>query len=170
MAQLDILEHPDPRLRLHAEPVADFDDSLGCLIDDMLETLHANSALGLSAPQVDDSRRVLVLNPSENTSAPQVYVNPEVLSKSVPGLVEESCLSIPGIVGNVVRATEVRVRAQDCDGKPFECDLAAMDAVCLQHEIDHLNGKLFIDRLSLFRRLRIRAMMKTKARRQSNAA
>ena len=170
MAQLDILEHPDPRLRLHAEQVADFDNDLGCLIDDMLETLHANSALGLSAPQVDDRRRVLVLDPSENPSAPRVYVNPEVLSKSALGLVEESCLSIPGIVGNVVRATEVRVRAQDRDGKPFECDLAAMDAVCLQHEIDHLNGKLFIDRLSLFRRLRIRAKLKAMARRQSSAA
>ena len=113
---------------------------------------------------------MLVIEPSDKASVPQVYVNPEIVSKSTMGLVEESCLSIPGVVGNVVRSIEVRVKAQDRSGAPFECDLSEMDAVCLQHEIDHLNGKLFIDRLSLFRRLRIRAMTRAKARRQSSAA
>ena len=168
MAQRDILEYPDPRLNLPTNPVTLFDDDLGQLIDDLLETLHATKAVGLSAPQVNDRRAVLVLDLSDDASAPQVYINPEILAKAAWGLVEESCLSVPGIVGNVVRATEIRVRAQDRTGETFERDLTGMDAVCLQHEMDHLAGKLFIERLSIFRRLRIRAAA-ARARRRSAA-
>ena len=168
MAQRDILEYPDPRLNLPTNPVILFDDDLGQLIDDLLETLYATKAVGLSAPQVNDRRAVLVLDLSDDASAPQVYINPEILAKAAWGLVEESCLSVPGIVGNVVRATEIRVRAQDRTGETFERDLTGMDAVCLQHEMDHLAGKLFIERLSIFRRLRIRAAA-ARARRRSAA-
>lgn len=168
MAELAILEYPDPRLRLEAEPVTAFDASLGRLIDDLTETLHARKSIGLSAPQVDDRRQVLVIDLSEDGSAPQAYVNPEILSRAAWGLVEESCLSIPGIVGNVIRATKVRVRARDRHGEAFERDLEAMNAVCLQHEVDHLRGKLFIDRLSIFRRLRLRGQLR--ARQHGNAA
>lgn len=168
MAQRDILEYPDPRLNLPTNPVTLFDDDLGQLIDDLLETLYATKAVGLSAPQVNDRRAVLVLDLSDDASAPQVYINPEILAKAAWGLVEESCLSVPGVVGNVVRATEIRVRAQDRTGETFERDLTGMDAVCLQHEMDHLAGKLFIERLSIFRRLRIRAAA-ARARRRSAA-
>ncbi len=170
MAQRDILEYPDPKLRLRSETVTRFDADLGQLVDDLLDTLYANSAIGLSAPQIGDLRQVLVIDLSDEGDAPQVYINPVIESKTAWGLVEESCLSVPGVVGNVVRATEVRVRAQDRDGQTFERDLQNMNAACLLHEMDHLDGKLFVDRLSFFRRLRIRASSKAKARRQSSAA
>ncbi|MDJ0868354.1 MAG: peptide deformylase [Myxococcota bacterium] len=164
MALRPILEYPDPRLRLRARPVDRFDAELDGLVEDLIETLYATKGIGLSAPQVDDRRRVLVMDLSGDASAPQVYVNPEIRSKSTPGLVEESCLSVPGVVANVVRATELKVRAQDRTGATFERELVAMEAVCLQHEIDHLDGKLFVDRLSLLRRLRIRAAARSRRR------
>ncbi len=144
-----------------------FDASLDRLIDDLIETLHAKKAIGLSAPQVNDQRQVLVTDLSDDGSAPQVYVNPEILSSARPGIVEESCLSVPGVVGNVVRATRVRVRARDRSGETFERDLAGMDAVCLQHEMDHFEGKLFVDRLSPIRRFLFRASAKAKARKRA---
>lgn len=170
MAQLQILEHPDPRLRLKAEPVDAFDDDLAKLLDDLLETLYETTAIGLSAPQVGVLKEVLVLDLSEDRSAPEVYINPEILKRSTWGLVEESCLSVPGITGNVVRATEVRVRARDPEGAWFERDLSGMHAVCLQHEMDHLAGKLFIERLSIFRRLQLRAIAAVKGRGLGKAA
>lgn len=170
MAQRDIIEYPDPRLEAPSTRVIAFDDTLGRLVDDLLETLYAHKSIGLSAPQVGDLRQVLVIDLSGDATAPQVYVNPEIVSKSTWGLVEESCLSVPGVVGNVLRATEIRVKAQDRDGTVFERDLSGMNAVCLQHEMDHLAGKLFIDRLSFFRRLRIRARSRAKARQQKSAA
>lgn len=156
MARRDIIEYPDPRLRQHAARVAIFDDTLGCLVDDLIETLSGTDSIALSAPQLGDQRQVLVVNLPDDSEAPRVYINPTLLEKSAWGLVEESCLSLPGIVGNVLRATEVRVRAQSSDGEIFERDLRGMHAVCLQHEMDHLSGKLLIDRLSIFRRLLLR--------------
>jgi peptide deformylase len=156
MALLPILEYPDPRLRLRAEPVEVFDDSLLRLIEDLCETLLASKGIGLAAPQTGDRRQVLVIDLSEGEAAPEIYINPEILASTMPGLVEESCLSVPGVVGNVVRATQLRVRACDSGGVTFERELDGMSAVCLQHEMDHLVGKLFVDRLSLFRRLRVR--------------
>jgi peptide deformylase len=164
MARLAILEYPDPRLRQSSRPVTAFNADLGRLIDDLFETLYGTTGIGLSAPQAGDLRRVLVMDLSGNATAPQVYINPEILASTMPGLVEESCLSVPGVVGNVVRATQVRVRAQDKDGKAFECDLEGMHAVCVQHEMDHLDGRLFVDRLSWIRRLRARAAAKARAR------
>ena len=170
MPQRDILEYPDPRLNLPSNPVTAFDDDLGQLVDDLLETLYARKGIGLSAPQINDRRAVFALDLSGDASAPQVYVNPEILAKAAWGLVEESCLSVPGVVGNVVRATEIRVRAQDRTGETFERDLTGMDAVCVQHEMDHLAGKLFIERLSIFRRLGIRVAAARAARRTRTAA
>ena len=167
MPQLPILEYPDPRLRLRSEPVTEFDASLSRLIDDLLETLYATKAIGLSAPQANDRRRLLVTDLSGDASAPQIYANPEILSRAMPGIVEESCLSVPGVVGNVMRSTKVRVRAQDRSGETFERDLEGMDAVCLQHEMDHLEGKLFVDRLSPLRRLYFWASTKAKARKRA---
>lgn len=157
MARLEILEYPDERLRLHAQAVTVFDDNLAQLIDDLLETLHGSQAIGLCAPQANDQRQVLVMDLSGNASAPQVYVNPEILSRSRLGIVQESCLSVPGVVVNVVRATHVCVRAQDRRGETFGRVLEGMDAVCLQHEMDHFKGKLLADRLWFFRRRRVRA-------------
>ncbi|WP_119165371.1 peptide deformylase [Algihabitans albus] len=170
MRRLDILEYPDPRLRLPSRRVTTFDENLVRLIEDMIETLRLTKAIALSAPQVDDRRAVLVMDLSGDGSAPQAFVNPEILSKGAWGLVEESCLSLPGVVGNVVRATAVRVRAQDRQGSTFERDLAGMEAVCLQHEMDHLVGKLFVDRLSLLQKLRFHAFAGKRARRRSTAA
>jgi peptide deformylase len=164
MARLNILKYPDPVLRQLASRVTRFDPDLAALIDDLFETLKVTGGLGLSAPQAGQSRRVLVIHVPGDGLGPQAYVNPELLTRAAPGLVEEGCLSVPGIVGNVVRATQVRVRAQDRDGQLFERDLSGMHAVCLQHEMDHLDGKLFIDRLSWFRRWRIRAATERTAR------
>ena len=169
MALLDILEYPDPRLRVPARSVSAFDASLETLVEDLVDTLRATKGIGLAAPQAGDRRAVLVIDLSEGASPPQVYVNPEILASAVPGLVEESCLSVPGVVGNVVRATELRVRAQDLGGESFERNLSGMEAVCLQHEMDHLAGRLFVDRLPLLRRLRIRAAA-ARARRRQRAA
>ncbi len=170
MARRKILEYPHPRLREQALPVTRFDTDLGGLIDDMLETLDATDSLALSAPQVDDGRAVLVIVPSGGASVPRTYTNPEILSRGAWGIVQESCLSLPGLVANVWRATEIRVRACDCNGAAFEIDLAGMDAVCLQHEMDHLVGKLFVDRLSVFSRLRFHAFAGRRARRRQQAA
>jgi peptide deformylase len=170
MAQLEILEYPDPRLRRPAAPVIEFDSGLARLASDLLDTLYANAGIGLSAPQAGNLRQVLVMDLSESASDPQVFVNPEIIARAAPGLVEESCLSVPGVTGNVLRATRVRVRAADTAGLPFERDLEGMAAVCLQHEMDHLAGKLFIDRLSLFRRLRLRAAENRTRRRQTGTA
>lgn len=170
MTQLQILEHPDPRLRLPSQPVTDFDASLHELIDNLLETMYAGKAIGLSAPQANDHRQVLVMDLSEDQSSPQVYINPDILKSARPGLVEESCMSLPGVVGNVFRATQVRVRAQDKTGVEFERDLSNMDAVCLQHEMDHLVGKLFVDRLSWFRRLRFKLATRGKAERSAGSS
>jgi peptide deformylase len=157
MSALAILRYPDPRLRLKAAPVVAFDAEFRRFVDDLIETLHAHGGIGLAATQTGDLRQVLVMDLSGKASAPEVYANPIVLSRAVPAMVEESCLSIPGVVGNVVRSIKVRVRAQDRDGIFFEHDLENMHAVCLQHEMDHLEGRLFIDRLSWFRRLWIKA-------------
>lgn len=157
MARLEILEYPDPRLRLRSEAVCVFDGYLAELTDNLFETLYATKAIGLSAPQAGIQLQVLVMDLSGNATEPQVYINPEILKRGALGFVEESCLSVPGVVAHVLRATRVRVRAQDRSGATFERDLEGMNAVCLQHEMDHLRGKLLVDRLSLFRRLRVRS-------------
>lgn len=166
MPVLTILEHPDPRLRQPSAPVDVFDTEVAQLADDLLETLYATSGIGLSAPQTGAHRRVLVMDLSGNATDPQVFVNPEILSRAAFGIVEESCLSVPGVTGNVWRATKIKIRAQDRTGQAIERDLDGMQAVCLQHEVDHLDGKLFIDRLWFFRRL----MLRLKTARRAKAA
>ncbi len=161
---LGILEFPDPRLRLRSAPVTEFDSALTGLTDRLLETLYATKSIGFSAPQIDHQQEVLVLDLSEDQSDPQIYVNPQIMSKGAWGIVEERCVSVPGLVGNVFRATRVRVRAQDQHGTAFERNLSGMHAVCLQHEMDHLAGKLLVDRVSIFKRLRIRARARAKAK------
>lgn len=156
MPQRAIVEYPDPRLRERSQEVTEFDASIEALVADLFDTLYATTGIGLSAPQIDDRRRVLVMDLSDNHSEPQVYINPQILHRSVPGIIEESCMSVPGVVGKVFRATQVRVKAMDRAGDPFERNLSNMHAVCLQHEIDHLDGKLFVDKFSWLRRFWLR--------------
>ena len=148
MARLEILEYPDPRLRTKAQPVGQFDAALSQLIDDMFETMYAAPGIGLAATQVNVHRRLLVMDISESKSQPLVFINPQILTSDGIEISEEGCLSVPQIFEEVQRAERVRVRAQDRHGKVFEQDLDGLAAVCLQHEMDHLEGKLFVDYLS----------------------
>jgi peptide deformylase len=168
MTKLVILEYPDPRLRTKATPVAVFDEALRRLADDLLETMYAAKGVGLAASQVDVHKRLLVLDVSETRDQPLVLINPQILSAEgrVPG--EEGCLSLPGIYDKLERAARIRVRALDRDGKPFEIDAEGMLAVCIQHEMDHLEGKLFVDYLSELKRQLIRRRLQ-KERKQRSA-
>jgi peptide deformylase len=156
MTRLTILEFPDPRLRTRATPAARVDASLRELIDDMLETMYAANGIGLAATQVNVHQRVLVTDVSEGRNEPRVFINPEILTRDGTEVSQEGCLSVPGYYDEVERAERVRVRALDRDGKPFEEDLAGLLAICVQHEIDHLDGKLFVDYLSEMKRQRVR--------------
>jgi peptide deformylase len=152
MAELEILEIPDVRLRTIAKPVKAFDDKLGSLIDDMTETMYSAQGIGLAATQVNVHQRLLVLDVSEGQDQPRVYINPEIVESEGEETCEEGCLSVPGIYAEVSRAEKIRVIAQNRDGSSFEKALDGMHAVCLQHEIDHLNGRLFVDYLSPLKR------------------
>ena len=156
MTCLTILEFPDPRLRTRATPVASVDGSLRDLIDDMLETMYAAKGIGLAATQVDVHKRVLVTDISEGRDGPRAFINPEILSRDGVETSQEGCLSVPGYYDDVERAARVRIRALDRDGKAFEEDLDGLLAICVQHEIDHLDGKLFVDYLSEMKRQRVR--------------
>jgi peptide deformylase len=157
MALLEILEFPDPRLRTEAKPVAQVTDATRALIGDMLETMYAAPGIGLAATQVNIHQRLLVMDVSEDHDNPQIFINPEI-SVLDPELEEydEGCLSVPGFYEAVSRPQQVEVTALDRDGKAFNHELTGLAAVCLQHEIDHLNGKLFVDYLSSLKRQRIR--------------
>jgi peptide deformylase len=156
MALLQILEFPDPRLRNRAQPVAQVDAALRTLIDDMFETMYAAPGIGLAATQVNVAKRVLVLDLSERRNEPLALINPEILQRAGVEETEEGCLSVPGYFDKVTRAEQIRVRALDRDGKQIEFDADGLLAVCIQHEIDHLDGKLFVDYLSELKRTRIR--------------
>jgi peptide deformylase len=156
MARLTILEFPDPRLRTRAEPVEAFDAALQRLIVDMLETMYAAPGIGLAATQVNVHKSLLVMDTSQEKNEPQVYINPEVLTRDGVEVSEEGCLSVPNFFEEVERAARVRVRARNPDGSVFERELEGLEAVCLQHEMDHLAGKLFVDYLSSLKRERIR--------------
>jgi peptide deformylase len=165
MAVLDILEFPDPRLRTRAEPLQRVDDDLRALIDDMLETMYAASGIGLAATQVNVHRRLLVMDTSEERDQPRVYINPEVtVLDDALGEYDEGCLSVPGFYETVHRPRRVRVDALDRDGKAFSEELEGLQAICLQHEIDHLDGKLFVDYLSPLKRQRIRKKLEKSQR------
>jgi peptide deformylase len=156
MARLQILEYPDPRLRTRAKPVEVFDAALARFAADMLETMYAAPGIGLAATQVDFHKRLIVMDVSEGRTEPLVFCNPEIVSAEGTGIGEEGCLSVPGIFDEVKRAAKVRARARDVAGKEFEVELEGLAAVCLQHEMDHLEGKLFVDYLSDLKRERIR--------------
>lgn len=157
MSLLTILEFPDPRLRKKAAPVTVVDDALRRIIDDMFETMYAAPGIGLAATQVDVHKRLLVLDVSEDKNEPLVFINPEieVLDPVLEGY-DEGCLSVPGYYEEVCRPRRIRVKALDRDGKPFELEATGLLAVCLQHEVDHLDGKLFVDYLSTLKRQRIK--------------
>ena len=156
MPKLAILEYPDPRLRKKAAPVAVVDDAVRRLVDDMLETMYAANGIGLAATQVDVHQRLLVIDASEERNHSLVFINPEILAAEGRAPGEEGCLSLPGIYDKLPRATRVRVRARGRDGEPFEMDAEGLLAVCIQHEMDHLEGKLFVDYLSELKRQLIR--------------
>ena len=155
MTRLAILEYPDERLRIIAKPVTRVDAGLLRLIDDIVETMYASGGIGLAATQVDVHLQLVVIDVSGTANQPQVFINPRILKRDEIGWVEEGCLSLPGVYENVRRATRVRVRTHDCAGIAHERDLEGMAAVCLQHELDHLQGKLFLDLLSFFKRRRV---------------
>lgn len=156
MSQLEILTFPNPRLRTVAKPVTQVDDQIRRHIDDMLETMYAAPGIGLAAIQVGIPLRLVVIDVSEGHDQPLCLINPEILGKEGEEEMDEGCLSVPGFYETVRRAERVRVRALDRDGKPFELAADGLLAVCIQHEIDHLDGKLFVDYLSSLKRQRIR--------------
>ena len=165
MAKLTILEFPDPRLRTRAQPVAAVDESVRRLIDDMLETMYAAPGVGLAATQVDVHRRVLVADVSKEQDHPLVFVNPEIVARDGTVEAEEGCLSVPGIFDTLTtRSARVKVRALGRDGKPFEMEADGLLAICVQHEMDHLEGKLFVDYLSDLKRTRIRKKLEKERR------
>lgn len=157
MAVMDILEFPDPRLRTRAQPVETVDDALRTLVDDMLETMYAAAGIGLAATQVNVHKRLLVMDTSPEHDQPRVYINPEitVLDEEL-GEYDEGCLSVPGFYETVHRPRRIRVNALDRSGEAFSEELDGLPAICLQHEVDHLDGKLFVDYLSALKRTRIR--------------
>jgi peptide deformylase len=172
MAKLNILEFPDPRLRIKAKPVEVVDDALRQLIDDMFETMYDAPGIGLAATQIDVHRRLLVADVSADKDDPWVLINPEIVEKDGVEVTEEGCLSVPGYYEEVERAEHVRVRYLDRDGKQVESEFEGLLAVCVQHEMDHLDGKLFVDYLSEAKRQRIRKRLEKdrRYRQQETAA
>jgi peptide deformylase len=167
MALLNILHFPDPRLRTVAQAVTEFDSSLKVLAEDMLETMYEAPGIGLAATQVDQHIRLLVVDISEEKNDPKVLINPEILESRGEENMDEGCLSVPGYYETVRRAEWVRVRAQNTEGEYYEMQAEGLEAVCIQHEMDHLEGKLFVDYISGLKRDRIRKKM-IKQQKQTN--
>lgn len=170
MAILDILKFPDARLRNSAKLVDTVDKTVQKLVDDMLETMYKAPGIGLAAIQVGVHRQVVVIDISEERDAPLVLINPEILEASGEEEMEEGCLSVPGYFDVVKRAEKITLKAMDREGKEFVRDLDGLLAVCVQHEIDHLHGKLFVDYLSKLKRERIRKKLEKEARMEASAA
>ena len=164
MALLKILEYPDPRLRRVAAPVTAVTAEIRALVRDMAETMYAAPGIGLAATQVDVHKRVIVMDLSEARDELRVFIDPELVTAAGDVESEEGCLSLPGYYDRVQRAAAIRVRALDADGKPFELEADGMLAVCIQHEMDHLIGKVFVDRLSPLKRARYTARARKKQR------
>jgi len=168
MEQLTILQYPDPRLYTVAKPVAAVDERVRALVAAMFETMYASNGVGLAATQVDVHERIIVMDTSEERNQPLALINPEIVRHSAEDKEwEEGCLSVPGIYDKVTRPATVRVRALDAQGQPFEMDADGLTAVCIQHEMDHLLGKVFVDYLSPLKRNRIKTKM---LKRQRQAA
>ncbi|MCH8116499.1 MAG: peptide deformylase [Proteobacteria bacterium] len=169
MAILSILEFPDPRLRKTARRVSKVDDDLRRLIDDMFETMYAAPGIGLAATQVNIHRRLFIADVSADQTEPYALINPEILEKDGVIVTEEGCLSVPGYYEEVERAEHIRVRFENRDGEQVEMEAKGLLAVCIQHEVDHLDGKLFVDYLSEARRQQIRKRLTRDRRHQSTA-
>ncbi len=169
MAILDILKFPDPRLRNRAKPVQEVDESVRKLADDMLETMYDAPGIGLAATQVGVARQVIVIDISEERDDPLVLINPQILQSEGEEEMEEGCLSVPGFYDTIKRAEKVRLKALDREGNELVRDLDGLLAVCVQHEIDHLHGKLFVDYLSRLKRERIRKKLEKEARSRASA-
>lgn len=165
MSKLNILRYPDPKLHIVAKPVAAVDQRIQTLVDDMLETMYAADGVGLAATQVDVHERVIVIDTSESRDDPRVLINPELLHRSEEmSFSDEGCLSVPQVYDKVQRHARVRVRALGRDGQPYEFDAEGLLSVCVQHEMDHLMGKVFVEYLSSLKRDRIKTKMIKKTR------
>jgi len=164
MTVLTVLHYPDDRLRTIAKPVAEITPQVRQLVADMLDTMYDENGIGLAATQVNIHQRVVVIDISENRDQPQIFINPEIIAKSGDTTYEEGCLSVPQSYANVERAAEVTVKAQNLEGEWFELKAEGLLAICLQHELDHLLGKLFIDYLSPLKRDRIKKKLEKEAR------
>ena len=164
MSLLNILHYPDPRLHKQAAPVKHVDAAVRRLIRDMAETMYAAPGIGLAATQVDVHQQVIVMDISESKNALRVFINPELLLAEGSAIREEGCLSVPGIYEKVARAERVRVAALDGEGHPFELEAEGLLAVCIQHEIDHLRGRVFVEHLSRLKQTRIQQKLKKRAR------
>lgn len=164
MAILPILRFPDPRLHKQAAPVKKVDETIRKLIADMAETMYEAPGIGLAATQVDVHKRVIVIDVSEDKSKLLAFINPEILERSGEQVCEEGCLSVPGIYEKVTRSERVRMRALDPQGEPFTLEAEGLLAVCIQHEIDHLEGKVFVEHLSQLKQSRIKARLSKQAR------
>ncbi|MCU0968613.1 MAG: peptide deformylase [Rubrivivax sp.] len=170
MTRLAILRYPDPRLHTVARPVAAVDDRIRRLVDDMLETMYAEQGVGLAATQVDVHERLIVMDTSESRDRPLVLINPEIVAASAEMHTgEEGCLSVPQIYDKVERHAQVTVRALGRDGTPFELEAEGLTSVCVQHEMDHLRGKVFVEYLSALKRDRIRTKLLKRAREEQRA-
>ena len=155
MSILTILHFPDERLRTHASPIEKFDHEIQLLVDDMFETMYDAPGIGLAATQVNVHKQLLVMDISDDKNQPLCFINPEIVEKDGIQKYDEGCLSVPGVYETVERAAHIQVKALDKHGKPFEMEADELLAVCIQHEIDHLSGKLFVDYLSSLKRQRI---------------
>ncbi|NMG02377.1 peptide deformylase [Azoarcus taiwanensis] len=164
MALLPILRYPDPRLHLKAKPVEQVDDEIRRLVDDMAETMYEAPGIGLAAIQVNVQKRVIVIDVSEDKSSLMALINPVIVERRGEQTCEEGCLSVPGIYEKVTRAEEVTVEALDRDGQAFRIEADGLLAVCIQHEIDHLDGKVFVEYLSSLKLNRIKTKLAKKAR------
>ncbi len=164
MALLNILNYPDPRLHKIASPVEKVDDNIRRLVRDMAETMYAAPGIGLAATQVDVHKRVIVIDISEDKSDLRVFINPKIVDSCGSQEYEEGCLSVPGIYESVTRAERVTVEALDADGKPFTLEAEGLLAVCIQHEMDHLLGKVFVEYLSPLKQTRIKTKLKKRQR------
>lgn len=164
MALLEVLKYPDERLRTVARPVAKVDNKIRSIVNDMLETMYEENGVGLAATQVDIHQRIVVIDVSEEQNNPLVFINPEIVTEEGHKTHEEGCLSVPGNYATIERADKVTVKALNEQGESFEINADELLAVCIQHEIDHLDGKLFVDYLSPLKRQRIRKKLEKEAR------
>jgi peptide deformylase len=164
MAVLEVLTFPDERLRIVAKPVEEVNNDIRKLVSDMFETMRDEKGIGLAATQVNVHQRIVVMDVSEDQNEPRVFINPEITHKDGTTVSEEGCLSVPNNYAKIDRAENITVKALDKDGNPFELEADGLLAICIQHELDHLEGKLFVDYLSSMKRERIRKKLEKEAR------